>query len=538
MGKAPARSLLRAAPLLLAMLLGPAAASGADEPATLALASGDPVSLSGILWVDVPRATLHVEDPRAAGELEARHANGTLTLWTWRAASVPLTAEKPPLGEAQRETYVLEDATLLLALRDEPYYMTAATHGEGRVRVGGSSNVQGLPVLLDNPIVREGLPAEPPVSMPPTVPWRWDAGWLYVGSPFEAQAAGFPQWPAPTLALEGATFLAAEGGNLTFPGPDGPVTVRLGRWREEGSPLAAGPGVDVVRRVVFEGSLAATLPSQRYWGVAAPEMTWSLDGTAAWTNATGRATTQAGDATFRDEAVVAEGDLRVVPLQAPRVPSRLHPVHYSAGGEVRSLTLGPRPVVQEQAAFPVAPAAATVSLLALLAVALTETGREAAFRGAALLYTRFTREEVLEHPQRRRLYDLARESPGIHLRELQRRLGCAWGPFSFHLGMLTQAGYLRCEKQGAYRLVFPQGIRPEGPLIPHPVAQRIHEALPEDGSAIGLRELRDRVGISRQLLSYHLRGLSERNLVVTVATTDEGERLVARAGAVPAAVEA
>lgn len=48
------------------------------------------------------------------------------------------------------------------------------------------------------------------------------------------------------------------------------------------------------------------------------------------------------------------------------------------------------------------------------------------------------REEVLEYEVRRRLYDLVRREPGLHLRELERRSGLALGTLRHHLRYLQE----------------------------------------------------------------------------------------------------
>lgn len=520
------RALSSLAALLPLLLLAPGALATEAE---LSLVTGAPVTLAGLVTAEAGGATLHAEDEKARGVATFTGATGVLSVWTYRAATLGGSRpDKVPVEEAREERFLLDGATFTLILADDRFSLTADARDDGAVRARGHAfRVPGHPVLLDQAHARQE-PHALAIRGPPTVPWTWDAGWLYVGTTFYAQPDGFPRLEEATLGMSGGLSMAAEGGTLVVPQGNGSRTFRLGAHAE--SPASTRlPGVHSVGRMTFEGVLAdASIPATAMWGIAAPTMSWTVDGEASWTNATGRVRAHGRETTFQDEPVRAEGAFRVVP-EASRVVSALQPATYEGEGRFDALQVGARaPLAPPPTRMPnaAAGAAATLSLLAVL-LALTETGRDLLVRLGAALYTRIVREDLLEHPLRRRLHEIVHAEPGLHLREAQRRLGTTWGPLAFHLRMLVQAGYLRQERRGGYTHVYPEGVGGEDAPVPHPLARRVHEALPEDGSPVPARRLRDQVGLSRQLLAYHLKALERRRLV-TFVEAPEGERMVAR----------
>lgn len=100
------------------------------------------------------------------------------------------------------------------------------------------------------------------------------------------------------------------------------------------------------------------------------------------------------------------------------------------------------------------------------------------------------------------------------MRELQRRLEMPWGLFVFHLRVLVDAGVLKVRSEGRYSVVSLVGPRrPAIPTIPHPVSRAVYSALPHDGAAISSGQLGELLGLSRQLVDYHLAILARRELV-------------------------
>lgn len=72
---------------------------------------------------------------------------------------------------------------------------------------------------------------------------------------------------------------------------------------------------------------------------------------------------------------------------------------------------------------------------------------------------KFGKDEVLELEARRRIYDALVRSPGLHFRELQRRVGSAYGALQYHLEFLIRHGLVVEEKGREYSRFFPAHFR-------------------------------------------------------------------------------
>lgn len=127
---------------------------------------------------------------------------------------------------------------------------------------------------------------------------------------------------------------------------------------------------------------------------------------------------------------------------------------------------------------------------------------------------------------RRRVYALVQEHPGLHQREIARRLDLRPSHAEYHLRQLTKAGLLKAEAKGGYTRYFvtvePTRPVPEGAVPP---ADRswvalLREARPLEICAHLLQEepmemgpLADRMGIATSTLSYHVDKLEEEGIV-------------------------
>lgn len=127
---------------------------------------------------------------------------------------------------------------------------------------------------------------------------------------------------------------------------------------------------------------------------------------------------------------------------------------------------------------------------------------------------------------RRRVYRLVQEHPGLHQREIARRLDLRASHAEYHLHQLTKAGLMKAETKGGYKRYFvavePNRPVPEGAVPP---ADRswvalLREARPLEITAHLLQEepmemgpLADRIGIATSTLSYHVDKLEDEGIV-------------------------
>jgi DNA-binding MarR family transcriptional regulator len=151
-------------------------------------------------------------------------------------------------------------------------------------------------------------------------------------------------------------------------------------------------------------------------------------------------------------------------------------------------------------------AGAGVSLLALLAF-LTEQGRYWLVRLAWMpLYSRIERSDLLDHELRREIKTAVEETPGLHMRELARRSEASYGTVVYHLRRLESAGLIRSERDGIKRRFYPAD-EPVNKGEP-PTRERVLAAVRAE-PGVHQSAIASELGVSRQLVSYHLDELEE-----------------------------
>lgn len=134
------------------------------------------------------------------------------------------------------------------------------------------------------------------------------------------------------------------------------------------------------------------------------------------------------------------------------------------------------------------------------------------------LYSRIAASDVLHHPARQRIHDLVREEPGLHFREIQRRLETGRGVLEHHLDKLVDADVLAVHEAHGYTCYFVQGsLAPDlvevAPLVRAETARALLVAAHREPGA-SVNALAEAADVSNSTASYHLDKLQEAALVV------------------------
>jgi predicted transcriptional regulator len=127
------------------------------------------------------------------------------------------------------------------------------------------------------------------------------------------------------------------------------------------------------------------------------------------------------------------------------------------------------------------------------------------------LYSRISREEVLENETRGNIYRLISGSPGLDLLSIKNALGLSNGVIAHHIHTLEREKYLRSVRDGRYRRFFVNGTKVE---LTNSVELAILREI-EGSPAINQSQIAKNLGISRQALNYHIRKLVKNGSIVT-----------------------
>lgn len=127
-------------------------------------------------------------------------------------------------------------------------------------------------------------------------------------------------------------------------------------------------------------------------------------------------------------------------------------------------------------------------------------------------------EEVkIDIEPRKRIFDFIRESPGVHLREIQRRLEIPLGTVEYHVNWLMQEQLIGMKEDGHYKRYYPSGeIRSEERELLSILRQEIPrkiviEILRAPGTNFGT--LARKFEVAPSTLSFHLSKLVDRVVV-------------------------
>lgn len=137
-------------------------------------------------------------------------------------------------------------------------------------------------------------------------------------------------------------------------------------------------------------------------------------------------------------------------------------------------------------------------------------------------YTRFAKQEILDHETREKVYALVSERPGLTYGELLAATGLRRGALLHHVQALERHGLILGRNDGMHHRCYPAGTRipVEGPTVTGAQA-RVLDLLAREGP-LTQRAVAETLGITQQGASYHLKRLQRAGRVEALG--DPGER--------------
>lgn len=129
----------------------------------------------------------------------------------------------------------------------------------------------------------------------------------------------------------------------------------------------------------------------------------------------------------------------------------------------------------------------------------------------APLYSRISRDEVLENDTRGSIYSLIANNPGMDLLTIKTTLGLSNGVIAHHIHTLERERYLRSVRDGRYRRFFVTGSKVE---MVNSIESHILTEI-ETKPYINQSQIARNLGLSRQALNYHIKKLVKKGTIVT-----------------------
>ena len=123
------------------------------------------------------------------------------------------------------------------------------------------------------------------------------------------------------------------------------------------------------------------------------------------------------------------------------------------------------------------------------------------------------KDAVLANLRRKKIYNFVRKNPGVHLRELQRRLRIPLSSLEHHIDYMIRHNVLYKEKEGRYIRYFAGEFTKEERKL---ISALRHEKLREivllilEKKEVKFQDLKDGLDLPASTLSYFLKILVER----------------------------
>jgi predicted transcriptional regulator len=145
------------------------------------------------------------------------------------------------------------------------------------------------------------------------------------------------------------------------------------------------------------------------------------------------------------------------------------------------------------------PAAAAAGGIGVLVAVAAAAGKFKFSILAVPLYSRLKKESLLNHAVREQIFGYVNNHPGANFSQIMKELNLKNGVLAYHLNTLEREELIRSLRDGTFRRYYPRSGRD----VPFEIQKAIIEKIAQmPGIPEGF--LADELGISRQVLDYHL----------------------------------
>ena len=126
------------------------------------------------------------------------------------------------------------------------------------------------------------------------------------------------------------------------------------------------------------------------------------------------------------------------------------------------------------------------------------------------------KDVILENGRRKKIYGLIKKNPGLHFREIHRRLNIPSSSLEHHLSYMVRNRVIYSKKDGGYTRYFCEPLsKDEQKIISALRHKKLREivAILNEAEEVKFHDLADFLQISPSILSYYLRYLMDKKIV-------------------------
>ncbi len=132
----------------------------------------------------------------------------------------------------------------------------------------------------------------------------------------------------------------------------------------------------------------------------------------------------------------------------------------------------------------------------------------------AVIYTRLRDDELLKQENRKKIYEYIMNNPGDHFRAIQRAVDLEVGTISHHMNILEKEQLIVSEQDGNNRCFWVAGVkRDTGKIRLSRIQENILKEI-HDEPGITQVQIAKRVGVSRKVVFYHVKFLTNAEMVL------------------------
>ena len=130
-------------------------------------------------------------------------------------------------------------------------------------------------------------------------------------------------------------------------------------------------------------------------------------------------------------------------------------------------------------------------------------------------------EPEIEVENRKKIYELIEEFPGLHMREIKRRTDMSMNLVRYHLGQLKKYGVVEEVEEGEYKRYYPkQGERRVDfedkrylALLREEIPLSVVVYLLSEDEPVSHGDIKEELDIAASTLSYHLKKMRKKGLL-------------------------
>ena len=134
----------------------------------------------------------------------------------------------------------------------------------------------------------------------------------------------------------------------------------------------------------------------------------------------------------------------------------------------------------------------------------TEIGKYALFAAAMSLYTRLTKDDVMDQETRGMIRGYIMANPGEHYNAIKRSLDLKNGTLAYHLKTLERENLVKSARDGRYKRFYPAGMKIPDDVFKLNKIQELIMGEIVNNPGISQKELSEAIGLSTSTINYHI----------------------------------